>query len=214
MKGWRPSAKPKARPRIGLSSGRILAGHRIDRPVFFRGLGLRALARGCSADGKVSPVFPLRLAAAKSGGNGVPGSDATKWRQPFTCSRERRKLRRSGRCCARMRKTTDTPWTNRPAARSFSPHSGEKVRMRGRAVSRRRQNRVAPHPSPLLASGARGLPRGERLRMDALAHLTPLSRNLLTIPGIEGKNGPGGRRNPLQRLISAKEIKGNPRIFL
>jgi hypothetical protein len=28
------------------------------------------------------------------------------------------------------------------------------------------------------------------------------------------ENCPGGRRNALKRLISAKEIKGNPRIFL
>ena len=44
MKGWRPSAA-KARNRIGLfSSGRISAGHRIDRPVFIPVLGL--LVRG------------------------------------------------------------------------------------------------------------------------------------------------------------------------
>jgi hypothetical protein len=35
-------------------------------------------------------------------------------------------------------------------------------------------------------------------------------------PGEEGKDysGPGGRRNPLKRLDSAKEIQGKPSLFL
>ena len=36
MKGWRPSAIPKARNRFGPVAGEFYAGHRIDRPVFIR----------------------------------------------------------------------------------------------------------------------------------------------------------------------------------
>ncbi len=36
MKGWRPSAIPKGPKPVRAFCGRILAGHRIDRPVFFR----------------------------------------------------------------------------------------------------------------------------------------------------------------------------------
>ena len=36
MKGWRPSAIPKARNRFGPFAGEFYAGHRIDRPVFIR----------------------------------------------------------------------------------------------------------------------------------------------------------------------------------
>ena len=36
MKGWRPSACPLGSKPVRALCGRILAGHRIDRPVFFR----------------------------------------------------------------------------------------------------------------------------------------------------------------------------------
>ena len=36
MKGWRPSAIPKGSKPVRAFCGRFLAGHRIDRPVFFR----------------------------------------------------------------------------------------------------------------------------------------------------------------------------------
>jgi hypothetical protein len=88
MKGWRPSAIQGSTPDRALyGSGRILAGHRIDRPVFSAGSSVPELtARGCSW----TPRFPFRALLAR--GRQVRQmtfyeSAIVKWRQPFTCSR-------------------------------------------------------------------------------------------------------------------------------
>ena len=69
MKGWRPSAWLKLETGSGsLSSGRILAGHRIDRCLFPRVLGPRPRAHnpGMSRGSRV-PLFAVRLRGRRVG---------------------------------------------------------------------------------------------------------------------------------------------------
>jgi hypothetical protein len=82
MKGWRPSALS-----IGLETGsgslagEFLAGHRIDRPVFFRG---SPGSRSRDPDS----LFALIGSAAAESGKRRRASAIMKRRQPFT-SRKR-----------------------------------------------------------------------------------------------------------------------------
>ena len=83
MKGWRPSPLAKARNRFGLwCSGRILAGHRIDRPVF-------------------SPGFPFSrahqvLRLRRSGGKGAHTSAILKKAPALHLLREDRRAPKGG----------------------------------------------------------------------------------------------------------------------
>jgi hypothetical protein len=157
MKGWRPSAIQRLETGSGPFSGRILAGHRIDRPVFFpRLLGVRSraydpgiLTRG-SVDSRDS-LFAQSGSRPPSRTEMASKRPRSKRRQPFTCVLTLEDL---------------------------------KTKTEGTITSR--NERASPAPPSASKAGS----------------------------GPEKKKGPGGQRNSLKRLDSAKEIKGNPRIFL
>ena len=64
--GLAPLRCPKARNRFGLFCGRILAGHRIDRPVFFRKVPVPSMTRG-SVDPWGSLFALIRLRGRRVG---------------------------------------------------------------------------------------------------------------------------------------------------
>ena len=116
MKGWRPSAA-RFESRIGLfSSGRTLAGHRIDRSVFFHGSSVPWAHDAGSASW--TPGFPCSRNEARGRQVGQMASASHKGenprpksRQPFTCSMRpgQPKRRQDGRETIRSEQATSTP---------------------------------------------------------------------------------------------------------
>jgi hypothetical protein len=117
MKGWRPSAIQGLETGSGSSPrGRILAGHRIDRPVFARSSVPGFMTRGSG------------LAAAKSGRNAARASRedenlrSEKRRQPFTYMRGREE-----RNCLPPSSRLEEPALSEAKGRSRARERGHKL---------------------------------------------------------------------------------------